>query len=73
MMQPFKETAAGATQQPKKAATHSYYGGSGYSNHEHSHADSAKGYQCPMKCEGNKIYHTSGNCFVCNMYLAPVR
>ncbi len=30
-------------------------------------------YQCPMKCEGNKMYNTPGNCPVCNMNLMPVR
>ncbi|GGG99058.1 hypothetical protein GCM10011416_16630 [Polaribacter pacificus] len=29
-------------------------------------------YQCPMKCEGEKIYHKEGQCPVCNMDLKPV-
>ena len=29
-------------------------------------------YQCPMKCEGDKVYDKSGDCPVCNMHLAPV-
>jgi|GEM_PF-1826709 len=29
-------------------------------------------YQCPMKCEGDKLYNAPGNCPVCNMKLAPV-
>ncbi len=28
-------------------------------------------YQCPMKCEGEKIYDQPGNCPVCNMKLMP--
>lgn len=30
-------------------------------------------YQCPMKCEGDKMYDSPGNCPVCNMNLIPVR
>ena len=37
---------------------------------DHSHEN--KGYQCPMKCEGDKIYDAPGNCPVCNMKLVPV-
>jgi Cu2+-exporting ATPase len=29
-------------------------------------------YQCPMKCEGDKIYNKPGNCPECNMKLVPV-
>jgi len=29
-------------------------------------------YQCPMKCEGAKIYRKPGNCPECNMKLVPV-
>ena len=29
-------------------------------------------YQCPMKCEGEKIYHKEGSCPVCNMDLKPI-
>ena len=35
--------------------------------------DSKAYYQCPMKCEGNKIYNEPGNCPVCNMHLVPVK
>ena len=31
-----------------------------------------KGYYCPMKCEGEKVYDEPGRCPVCNMYLVPV-
>jgi protein SCO1 len=36
--------------------------------------ESAEGikYQCPMKCEGDKVYDEPGRCPVCKMYLAPV-
>lgn len=30
-------------------------------------------YQCPMKCEGEKVYNEPGRCPVCKMYLAPVK
>lgn len=33
---------------------------------------SAVKYQCPMKCEGDKVYDKPGNCPVCNMKLVPV-
>jgi len=39
-------------------------------SHEHSHSEN--GYQCPMKCEGDKIYEAPGNCPVCKMKLIPV-
>jgi protein SCO1/2 len=29
-------------------------------------------YQCPMKCEAEKVYHKEGNCPVCKMDLKPV-
>lgn len=41
----------------------------GYQNEEHLHS---KGYQCPMKCEGDKVYDSSVNCPVCNMKLVHV-
>lgn len=41
----------------------------GHQNEEHS---PLKGYQCPMKCEGDKVYDSSGNCPVCKMKLVPV-
>jgi hypothetical protein len=28
-----------------------------------------KKYQCPMKCEGEKLYEKPGSCPVCNMKL----
>ena len=30
-------------------------------------------FYCPMKCEGEKIYNSPGNCPVCNMKLVPVQ
>jgi hypothetical protein len=30
-------------------------------------------YQCPMKCEGDKVYDQPGRCPVCKMELAPVK
>ena len=34
--------------------------------------DIAKTYQCPMKCEGEKLYAENVSCPVCNMDLKPV-
>ena len=30
-------------------------------------------YQCPMKCEGEKVYHKPGKCPKCNMDLKKVK
>jgi len=30
-------------------------------------------YQCPMKCEGDKIFDEPGNCAVCKMDLQPLK
>lgn len=30
-------------------------------------------YQCPMRCEGKKVYDKPGNCPVCKMKLVPVK
>lgn len=30
-------------------------------------------YQCPMKCEKDKIYHSPGSCPVCKMDLRPIK
>jgi Cu+-exporting ATPase len=54
------------------------YGGTGCGNgHEHqqdvnSGSGTKAGYQCPMKCEGDKMYDAPGNCPVCNMRLTAV-
>ena len=29
-------------------------------------------YQCPMQCEGDKVYHEEGSCPVCNMDIKPI-
>ena len=58
----------------QKSENHSCCGGSGHHHHhEVNSVDSGKGYQCPMKCEGDKTYTAPGNCPVCNMHLAPVK
>ena len=31
-----------------------------------------KKFQCPMKCEGEKVYDAPGNCYVCKMKLVPL-
>lgn len=61
-MKKFKEIFAG-------------FGAKSADQHSHQHGDethSHSGYQCPMKCEGNKTYEAPGNCPVCNMKLIPV-
>jgi len=30
-------------------------------------------YQCPMKCEKDKIYHDNGTCPICDMDLKPIK
>jgi hypothetical protein len=30
-------------------------------------------YQCPMHCEGDKVYDQPGRCPVCKMNLVPVK
>jgi len=57
----------------KKSENQSCCGGSGHQHHEESSAHSGKGYQCPMKCEGDKTYDAPGTCPVCNMHLSPVK
>ncbi len=42
-----------------------------HGNNEHHHHQGTK-YQCPMKCEVDKVYDSPGNCPVCNMKLEPV-
>ena len=34
--------------------------------------ESAELYQCPMKCEGDRVYNSPGRCPVCNMKLVSV-
>ncbi len=41
-------------------------------NSDNNIAANEAGYQCPMKCEGDKIYNKPGNCPECNMKLVPV-
>jgi hypothetical protein len=42
-------------------------------NHQHEeHLQLNKGFQCPMKCEGDKVYASLGNCPVCNMKLVSL-
>ncbi len=50
--------------------------GSGHAEHSHQHEEHSQQdtkYQCPMKCEGEKVYDEPGNCPVCNMKLVPVK
>lgn len=42
----------------------------GAGTHQHDDADMV--YQCPMKCEGERVYETPGKCPVCKMDLKPV-
>ncbi len=41
-------------------------------DHSHSHEKHTHGtgnYYCPMRCEGDKLYHEEGDCPVCGMHL----
>jgi len=40
--------------------------------HKHDGELAEAQYQCPMKCEGDKIYEEPGNCPVCKMELKEV-
>ena len=41
-------------------------------NKEANSLDEVAIYQCPMKCEGEKIYHVKGSCPVCKMDILPI-
>ena len=56
----------------KKSENHSCCCGSENQKHDVSSVNSGTAYQCPMKCEGDKIYKVPGICPVCNMHLKPV-
>jgi len=43
----------------------------GDQNQQTGSADSKIVYHCPMRCEGDKTYHASGNCPDCKMHLVP--
>jgi hypothetical protein len=43
-----------------------------YMHENNDHVSLSGKYQCPMKCEGEKLYDAPGNCPVCNMKLVPV-
>ncbi len=43
-----------------------------YRNSNNNVAANEAWYQCPMKCEGDKMYNKPGNCPECNMKLVPV-
>ena len=36
------------------------------------HEENAMLFQCPMKCEGDKVYSHPGSCPVCHMNLIPI-
>ncbi len=53
------------------------HGNMNHSNMKGSHkesmsSDMAKGYMCPMKCEGDKTYDKAGKCPKCGMELEKV-
>lgn len=66
------ETFNESDQKGESKGMNSCCGGSGHQHQEENSADSGKGYQCPMKCEGDKTYKASGSCPVCNMHLKQV-
>jgi len=49
-----------------------YHNSDGHSRKDIEQQSGTK-YQCPMKCEGDKVYDSPGNCPVCNMNLIPVK
>ena len=42
-------------------------------NHQTPSADLKTVYRCPLKCEGDKTYHATGNCPDCKMRLVPTK
>ncbi|GGG57905.1 hypothetical protein GCM10010976_30980 [Bizionia arctica] len=42
------------------------------SNKTEKISDELTGFQCPMKCEGEKTYAEAGSCPICNMDLQPI-
>lgn len=52
-------------QRPSESGRHHHQSDEGFPTFE------VTSYQCPMKCEGDKVYNTPGNCPVCNMRLIP--
>tara|TARA_R100000951_G_C2574304_1_gene159816 strand:+ start:311 stop:583 length:273 start_codon:yes stop_codon:yes gene_type:complete len=59
------------TTQPDPAE-HGKYHHNGDKEHEHHGKHAAEGevnYQCPMECEGDKVYDSPGHCPVCEMDL----
>lgn len=74
------KTSYGYSGNPKNTnrLLHYYYenGRSGYlpeqkkANYDNSLKPDTK-YQCPMKCEGEKIYNKSGKCPLCSMQMMP--
>lgn len=54
---------------------HEHVEGEGHHEHaeEHEHAEGEHvHYQCPMKCEGDKMYEEEGSCPECGMDLKEV-
>lgn len=56
------------TNQPDPAE-HGKYHHNGDDHHEKHAAEGEVNYQCPMKCEGEKVYDEPGACPVCKMDL----
>lgn len=41
-------------------------------NNNKNVVDNSVVYQCPMKCEGDEVFKSSGNCSICKMDLKPI-
>lgn len=71
-MKNLKEIFTGFGAKSEKHEAHSCCSTGVHSHHYSVNSDSKIHYQCPMKCEGEKIYETAGKCPVCNMHLTAV-
>jgi Cu2+-exporting ATPase len=71
-MKKIKEMFAGFGAKSEKHEAHGCCSIGVQSHHNLVNSDSKIRYQCPMECEGEKIYETAEKCPVCNMNLSVV-
>jgi len=62
----------GTEQKNEVKETHSCGNGDRYQNHPEKDPYSKTVFKCPVKCEGDKSYNSSGNCPVCHAVLEDV-
>jgi len=68
----FSNCSEGEKTTHSNPAEHGKYHHNGEKEHEHHEKHAAEGevnYQCPMECEGEKVYDSPGQCPVCKMDL----